>query len=200
MAFLSQFQPPSGHCHSTSDSASSRTRGSSASPSRLQTASAFPSCEPHRRVEAVDRLDPGAMTVAGQPAEHRLRGGEAARLAGGDAELDERDEAPVRAAPFAVDVDAEAAVSLLACQERLHLRPLEHARGLRRLRLIEQVTSCLEDDPGLVRVEQPVERRRCDRHVSSSASRSSSSPSRQTPSASSQYSRRIPTRLKPTFS
>ena len=50
VAFLSQFQPPSGHCHSTSERASSSTRGSPAMPSRQQTASAFPSCDPQRRV------------------------------------------------------------------------------------------------------------------------------------------------------
>src|SRR6266540_548335 len=50
VAFLSQFQPPSGHCHSTSERARSSTLGSSAIPSRQQTASAFPSCDPQRRV------------------------------------------------------------------------------------------------------------------------------------------------------
>src|SRR5438445_7192211 len=44
---LSQFHPPSGHCHSTSDSASFTTRGSSARPSRLDTANALPSWEAH---------------------------------------------------------------------------------------------------------------------------------------------------------
>src|SRR5437016_2931346 len=45
----SQFQPPSAHCQPTKDSASLTTRGSSARPNRLQTASAFPSWDAHLR-------------------------------------------------------------------------------------------------------------------------------------------------------
>src|SRR3989454_11749056 len=41
----SQFQPPSDHCHLTSPSARDLTLESSASPSREQLASAFPSIE-----------------------------------------------------------------------------------------------------------------------------------------------------------
>ena len=64
--------------------------------------------------EAVDRADPGPVALAGEPREHGVGRGDAAGLAGRDAELDERDEPPVRAAPFAVDVDAEAAVGAAA--------------------------------------------------------------------------------------
>src|SRR5438132_2148396 len=45
----SQFQPPSLHCQLTKDSASFETRGSSARPNRLQTASALPSWDAHLR-------------------------------------------------------------------------------------------------------------------------------------------------------
>src|SRR6266536_2706658 len=54
----SQFQPPSGHCHSTSDRASSSTRGSSAIPSREHTASELPSCEAQRRTRPSMTLMP----------------------------------------------------------------------------------------------------------------------------------------------
>ena len=85
--------------------------------------------------EPVDRLDPFPVALSGQPREHGLGGGDAAGLAGGDAQLDERDEPPVRAAPLAVDVDAEAPVGLLSREERPYLRPFEDVRGLRRIRL-----------------------------------------------------------------
>ncbi len=68
VAFLSQFQPPSGHCHSISDSASNLTRGSSAIPRRQHTASAFPSWDPQRRVRPsmtlIPRRCPGPVSQA----------------------------------------------------------------------------------------------------------------------------------------
>jgi len=102
------------------------------------------------------------VALSGQPCEHGLGSGDATGLAGGHAELDERDEPPVRAAPLGVDVDAEAPVGLLSCEERPYLRPFEHVGGLRRIRLPKQVALRLEDDPGLVRGEQPVDRARGD--------------------------------------
>ena len=77
--------------------------------------------------EPVDRLDPAPVALPGQPREHGLGRGDAAGLAGRDAELDERDEPPVRAAPLGVDVDAETAVGLLTREERPYLRPFEDA-------------------------------------------------------------------------
>ena len=133
--------------------------------------------------EPVDRRDPAPVALPGQPREHGLGRGDAAGLAGGDAELDERDEPPVRAAPLGVDVDAEAAVGLLPREQRAYLRPFEDVGGLRRISLPEQVALRLEDDPRLVRVEQPVQRRCRHRHVSSFASKSSSSPSASSPSS-----------------
>ena len=102
------------------------------------------------------------------------------------------------ATPLAVDVDAEAAVWLLPGEEGTHRLPIQHPSRLRRILFAKQVAFRLEDDPRLIRLEQPVDRAHVD--VSSVASMSSSSPSRQTPSASSQYSRMTPTRLKPAFS
>src|SRR5439155_1407900 len=58
LAFRSQFQPPSGHCHSTSERARSSTRGSSARPSRQQTASALPSCDAQGRASPPITLTP----------------------------------------------------------------------------------------------------------------------------------------------
>jgi hypothetical protein len=52
VARMSQFQPPSGHRHRTSDSASSSARGSRASPSRAHIATAFPSWEAWQRTSA----------------------------------------------------------------------------------------------------------------------------------------------------
>ena len=52
-----QFQPPSGHCQRTSDSASNSARRSRASPSRAHTATAFPSWE------AWQRTSPPAVTM-----------------------------------------------------------------------------------------------------------------------------------------
>ena len=100
------------------------------------------------------------MALPRQPREHVLGRGDAARLAGGNAELDERDEPPVRAAPLAVGVHAEATVGALPRQERPDLRPFEHVRGLGRLLLTEQVALRLEDDPGLIRVQEPIDCRR----------------------------------------
>ena len=97
------------------------------------------------------------MALAREPGKHSLRSREAARLAGRDAELDERHEPPVGATPFRVDVGAEATVRLLACEQRPHLGTLEHPRGLGRRLLVEEVPFRLGDDPGLVRGEQPVD-------------------------------------------
>ena len=140
------------------------------------------------------------MALTGEPRQHRVGRGGAAGLAGGDTELDERDEPPVGASPLGVGMPAEAAVGALPGEQPAHEWPFEHMRSFGGVGLVEEVALRLEDDPGLIRVEQPVERGGGDRHVSSPARRSRSNPSRRTPSASSQYSRRTPTRLKPAFS
>src|SRR5687768_11882833 len=54
------------------------------------------------------------MTGAQQPLEDRLVGRDGAGLTLRDAQLDERDEAPVSPHPFAICVHAEAAINLLA--------------------------------------------------------------------------------------
>ena len=46
---MSQFQPPSAHCDTSSCCTRSATRGSSARPSRHETATALPSCDACRR-------------------------------------------------------------------------------------------------------------------------------------------------------
>jgi len=98
------------------------------------------------------------VRLAGQPGEHRLGGGNAARLPYRDPELDQRHEPPVSAAPLAVDVDPEAAVGLLPCEQRADPWPFENLRRLGRIPLAEQVALRLEDDTRLLRREQPFER------------------------------------------
>ena len=107
--------------------------------------------------QPLDDLDAAAMALPGQPGENGLHSRETALLAGRDAELDERDEPPVGAAPLRVDVGAEAAVRLLAGKQRAYLRALEDQRRLGRCLLVEEVTPRLRDDSRLVRPEQPVD-------------------------------------------
>ena len=141
------------------------------------------------------------MARSGEPPEHGAGGRDAAWLAGRHAELDEGDQPPVRAAPFAVWVDAEAAVLLLSGEQRANLPALEHLRHLTWTNLAEQITLRSEPDARLVARKQPLDggfHRQAP--WSSGASRSSRTPSRQTPSGSRQYSRIKPTRRKPIFS
>ena len=91
------------------------------------------------------------MTLPREPREDGLHRREAPRLARRDTELDERDEPPVGAAPLRVGVAAEAAVRLLAREQRAHLRAFEHTRRLGRRLLVEQVALRLRDEPRLVR-------------------------------------------------
>src|SRR5215217_93018 len=105
------------------------------------------------------------MARAGEPGEDGLRSGETAWLPGPNAELDERDEPPLGTAPFRVDVGAESAVRLLACEQRVYLRTFENAGRLGRRLLVEQVALCLRDDPRLVRLEQPVDGGDRDAHL-----------------------------------
>ncbi|WP_219465085.1 hypothetical protein [Nonomuraea rhizosphaerae] len=78
MALTSQFQPPSGHCHSSSRSASRAVLGSSAKPSRQQAANAFPSIDacrrgspsitgPLRSSDSHDSTKPAAAAARGSP-------------------------------------------------------------------------------------------------------------------------------------
>jgi hypothetical protein len=62
------------------------------------------------------------VPVARQPVEHGLGSREQA-LVGRHAELDERDEPPVRAAPLLVRMPDETPVALLAAQEPAYERP-----------------------------------------------------------------------------
>ena len=88
------------------------------------------------------------MALAGEPSEDGLRSRETARLAGWDAELDERDEPPVSTAPFRVDVGAKAPVRLLAGEQRAHLRTFEDPRRLGRRLLVEEVPFACATIPG----------------------------------------------------
>ena len=72
----------------------------------------------------------------------------------------------MRAAPLAVDVDAEAAVGLLAGEERAHHGPSSTCAASGGSVLAEQVALRLEDDAGLVRLEQPVDRAHGDAELS----------------------------------
>jgi hypothetical protein len=65
------------------------------------------------------------VTVAGQPVEHRLRGGPGPPVVGRHGQLDERDEPPVRAAPLLVWMHAEPSVRPLPAQEPAYDRPGE---------------------------------------------------------------------------
>jgi hypothetical protein len=108
VAFTSQFQPPSGHCHRRSESLRSRTRSSPANPSWQQTAKALPSSEAHRRARPSTTGTPGIGSGRGQPAEHLFGGSEGTRVACWDPQLHEGDEAPVGTGPLAVGVGPEA--------------------------------------------------------------------------------------------
>jgi hypothetical protein len=107
--------------------------------------------------QAVDHLDPVAMTLAGEPGEDGLHCREAARLAGLNAELHERHQPPVSPAPFRVDVDAEPAVSTLTLEQRAHLRPVKDVSRLGGCLLVEEVPLRLRHDARLVRREQPAD-------------------------------------------
>ena len=98
------------------------------------------------------------MTLPRQPREHGLSRRDAARLARGNAELDERDEAPVGTTPFRVRMPSETAVLLLAGQESAHLGTAHDMLGLGWVCVTEEIALRLGDDPGLVRTEQPVDR------------------------------------------
>ena len=92
VARVSQFQPPSGHCQSTSDRASSSARGSSAMPRRQATASALPSWEAQRRASP-----PITFTLRrcdGQLVQYGRGGGEKAWLAGRGGQLHRRYQPP----------------------------------------------------------------------------------------------------------
>ena len=99
------------------------------------------------------------MALSGEPGEDGLRRRETARLARGDAELDERYQPPVGAAPFRVHVDPEAAVRALAGEQVADTRAAEDQRGLRWGLNAEKIALRLPDDPRLVRPEQPIDGR-----------------------------------------
>ena len=98
------------------------------------------------------------MAGPGQPLEHRLGGCEGARLARGHGQLDERHEPPVRSAPLLVRVHAEAAIGLLASEERPHDRPGEDALGVGLSVLAEYVSASQMHNRRLARREQPLDR------------------------------------------
>ena len=80
----------------------------------------------HRpRARAVDDLDAPPVACTGQPVQHGLGRRESPRVARGNAELDEGDEAPVRASPLLVRVATETAVGALTLQEPADDRPGE---------------------------------------------------------------------------
>ena len=105
------------------------------------------------------------MAVAGQPAEDVFRG-RAQAIVRRNAQFDERDETPVRAAPLLVRVHAEAAVAFLAAQKSAHEGAGEDLVAIRRHVLAENVAPRQESDRRLPRAKEEVDRRlsRHDRH------------------------------------
>ncbi len=107
----SQFQPPSGHWVSTSDSArmsSLRIAGKPHAQARVE-------CEPVLRGAATDSsvdstlVDPREPAWARDPVERLLGGSDGARMTRFDAEIDQREESPERSAPLTVGMNAEVA-------------------------------------------------------------------------------------------
>src|SRR5207302_8722097 len=96
--------------------------------------------------EAVELTDAAPVLRARQPVEDGLRGGHGSRLTRWHPELHERDEPPVRARPFWVGPDAEAAVGLLTRQEGPNPRPLEDLRLVLGPVLAENVASRQQAD------------------------------------------------------
>ena len=98
------------------------------------------------------------MALAGQPVEHGLGGSERGRT-GGNPELDERDEPPVRARPLLVRMRAEAAVRLLPVEERSNDRAREDRLRIGLELFAEDVSPRQERDRRLVGLQKPLGRR-----------------------------------------
>ena len=92
-----------------------------------------------------------------EPGKHRLERRERPRLAGRYAELHERDEPPVRAAPLAVGMTAEAAVRLLPAEQSSDELAVEDAPLVVDRALAQEVAAREEPDGWLVGRYEPVD-------------------------------------------
>src|SRR5215212_5204754 len=114
-----------------------------------------------RAATAIQAIDPRhpAMGRSEQPLEHAVIRLDGARLAGRAAQLDERYEAPMGAAPLAVGMRCEPAVVALTVEKRANARSIENACGVVVRAFAEQVAARLHSNSGFRRLEQPLDRR-----------------------------------------
>jgi len=109
--------------------------------------------------EPVDHLHAPAVGPAGQPVQHGRGGGLQAWLPGWGGQLDQRHQPPVGPGPLAVGVDAEAAVGLLAGQQRPGLGSLQELGGVggrgRAVPVLEQLPAGQVADGRLLGGTQP---------------------------------------------
>jgi hypothetical protein len=99
----------------------------------------------------------GVMRVAigGQPRKFGLKSSHRVRLGGGYTQLHQRDQAPVRAHPFLIWMNAESTILSLAIKQARNNRPTRDLALIESERLVEEIPPDLHYDPGLVGRQKP---------------------------------------------